>query len=87
MPSWYGSPAVVQVRSFTSSGTPRNGPSAGSAASAFSKSGWMTAFRSGLSSSIRRIAASVSSRGEASPEAMSAAWAVASMAADPTSVE
>ena len=60
-------------------GTPRNGPFAGSVSSACSKSGWITAFSSGLSASMRSIALSASSRGEASPAAISAAWAVASV--------
>ena len=73
MPSCMGSPAEWQARSFSRNGTPRNGPSAGSVASAFSNSGWMTALSSPLSASMRSIAASVSSRGETSPERISPA--------------
>ena len=64
-----GSPAVWQARSFSRNGTPRNGPSAGSVASAFSNSGWITAFSSPLSASMRSMAASVSSRGRDLPGA------------------
>ena len=78
MPSCMGSPAVWQARSLTRKGTPRNGPSAGSLASAFSKSGWITAFSSPSRASMRAMAASASSRGEASPERTSSACAVAS---------
>src|SRR3954454_848058 len=94
MPRWKGWPAKAAPRSLTRNGTPRNGPSGRSSAAAArpsSKSGWMTALRSGLSASIRSIAASTSSLGLASPERTSSAWAVASrrarssaMAADPT---
>ena len=85
MPSCIGSPAVWQARSLTRKGTPRNGPSAGSLASAFSKSGWITAFSSPSRASMRAMAASISSRGEASPERTSSACAVASTTAGPYS--
>src|SRR5919106_1710916 len=68
MPSWCGAPATEQIRSLTTNGTPRNGPSAGSASSACSNSGWMTAFRPPFSASIRSIEASTNSRGVTSPE-------------------
>jgi hypothetical protein len=79
MPSWNGSPALWQARSLRRNGTPLNGPSAGSVASAFSNSGWITAFRSPFSASIRRIASSVNSAGEATPERTNPASWVASM--------
>ncbi len=82
MPSWYGSPSTAHIRSLNNVGTPRNGPP-GSAADAtssraWSKRGWMTALSSGLSFSMRLIAASTSSTGDTCPLRTSSAWAVAS---------
>ncbi len=82
MPSCIGSPAEWQARSLRRNGTPRKGPwgCAGSAACtrALSKSGWITALSSGLSFSMRVMAASVSSDGVTSPSRTNSAWAVAS---------
>ena len=78
MPSWYGSPAVWQARSFTTIGTPWKGPAAGSVASAFSKSGWITALSSPFRASTRSIAPCTSSWADTSPERTSAACPVAS---------
>src|SRR5271170_4642805 len=81
MPSWKGSPAEWQARSFSSSGTPRKGPSGSvprAAASAFSERSVMTALSCGLSASMRFSASSTSSAGETSPERTSSACAVAS---------
>jgi hypothetical protein len=78
IPSWKGSPAVWATRSLTTIGTPRKGPSAESAASAVSNSGWITAFSSPFIASTRSTAASTSSRGETSPVRTNSACAVAS---------
>src|SRR5919106_6714342 len=78
MPSCCGAPATEQIRSLTTNGTPRNGPSAGSVSSASSNSGWMTAFSTPFRASIRSIEASTNSRGVTSPERTRSAWAVAS---------
>src|SRR5205085_8124587 len=57
IPRWNGSPALGQLRSFSTIGTPRNGPygssGADAAAIAFSNNGWITAFRSPLTFSMR----------------------------------
>src|ERR687897_1966460 len=85
MPSWYGSPSTAHMRSLNKVGTPRNGPSGSAAAAtssrAWSKRGWMTALSSGLSFSMRLIAASTSSTGDSCPLRTSSAWAVASSSA------
>src|ERR1700679_1893677 len=63
-------------------GTPRKGPSGSdpaASARARSNSGWMTAFSSGFNFSIRAMAPSTNSAGEASPFRTSSAWAVASI--------
>ena len=76
MPSYMGSPAEWQARSFKSMGTPRKGPSGSlpaAASRAFSNSGVITAFSSGFSRSIRSMAESTSSAGLASPDRTSAA--------------
>src|SRR3954453_11173264 len=82
MPSWYGSPSTAHMRSLNKVGTPRNGPSGSAVAAtssrAWSKRGWMTALSSGLSFSIRLIAASTSSTGDSCPVRTSSAWAGAS---------
>ncbi len=82
LPPWYGAPASVPSRSFTTIGTPRNGPSGSwslaAASRARSNSGWITALRSWFKASIRAIAASTSSIGCASPLRTRAAWSVAS---------
>src|SRR5205823_9684602 len=82
IPSWNGSPAVWQIRSFRTRGTPRNGPSGRSgedaASLALSNRGWITALSSGLTRSIRSMAASTSSFAVASPRRTSSACAVAS---------
>src|SRR5688572_4007361 len=64
-------------------GTPRNGPAGArsAAARALSKRGWMTALSSPFIFSMRLIAASTSSSGDASPVRTSSACAVASIAA------
>ena len=72
MPSWKGSPAEWAERSFSTNGTPRNGPSGRSADAAWararSKSGVITALSCGFTRSMRSMAASTSSAGLASPE-------------------
>lgn len=76
MPSWKGSPAEWQLRSFSRNGTPRNGPSGSTDAAcarADSNSGVITALSCGLIRSMRSIAASTSSRGLACPVATSSA--------------
>ena len=76
-----GSPATWAPRSFSRNGTPRNGPSGTSPAAsclAASKRGRITASSWGFVASMRAIAASTSSLGEASPERTSSACAVAS---------
>ena len=83
LPFVIGCPAYGAHRSFNRNGTPRNGPSERSAPEATSRA-WsnhrmMTALIGPSSCSIRSIAASVSSSGEASPLATSSAWAVASI--------
>ena len=84
LPMWYGAPASSPSRSFTTIGTPRNGPSGRlprACVRARSNNGWMTALSSPFSFSMRAIAASTSSSGLASPERTSSAWAVASRVA------
>ena len=81
MPCWYRSPAECWTPSFTSIGTPRNGPS-GSAprasARARSKRVSTSAPSSGSSASMRVIAASTRSSGDASPRRTRPAWSIAS---------
>ena len=80
-PACIGSPALRSPRSLSTKGTPRNGPS-GSAPSAssraLSKRSWMTALSCGLTASMRSMAASTNSRGEASPRRTSSACPQAS---------
>src|SRR2546421_6431555 len=91
MPQWYGSPAVWHTPSLTRNGTPRNGPTgrAGSAAAAIALSSrrWITAFNSGLSLSMRVMAASTSSVGVTSPLRTNSACAVASIHAESSLME
>ncbi|GAA0916242.1 hypothetical protein GCM10009560_11260 [Nonomuraea longicatena] len=80
-PPVYGSPAIVQPRSFTSAGTPRNGVPSGAFAassSALSKRLWTTQLSSPSRASIRAMAAPTSSRGETSPSLTARAWPTAS---------
>ena len=69
---------AVSVRSLTSIGTPRNGPSGRLVRSAASNASVTRKFSSGFVASIRAIAASASSRGETSPARTCAASASAS---------
>src|SRR4051794_13181870 len=81
MPKAVGSPATVQPRSLNRIGTPLNGPSGRSPAAsarAASKRVRMTASSCGFTASIRAIAASTSSLGDASPVRTRSACAVAS---------
>src|SRR5699024_4132528 len=84
-PSVAGCPATSAPRFLTRTGTPRRGPSAGPAstsARASSNRVETTALSRGFSSSIRRIASSVTSRASCAPERMSAARATASRAGE-----
>ena len=81
IPNAVGSPATVAPRSFSSSGTPRKGPSGSSPAAssrAASKRVRMTASSLGLRASIRAIAPSTSSAAVTSPRRTRSACAVAS---------
>jgi hypothetical protein len=77
LPEYWGSPACVAPMSLSSSGRPMNGVrdrfDDEAAARASSSSGAMTAFTPGLRRSIRRAAASTSSRALTSPRRTSSA--------------
>src|SRR5580658_320292 len=81
VPSLNGVPASSAAKSFKRNGTPRNGPSGSlplASARARSKSGWITALSAGFRRSIRSIAPSTNSCGDAAPLETSCACAVAS---------
>ncbi|CAB4564865.1 unannotated protein [freshwater metagenome] len=78
-PWWCGSPPIAQPRSFTTIGTPANGPVAVRLSDrAASKRRWMIALIDGSSRSAAAIADSTSSEALTSPARTRSAWAHAS---------